>query len=281
MHTFTNIGHYFRLCRPVNVLIGMISIFIGAFITGTIQPIRAVLFASISGGLIAAAANSINDYFDIAIDKINKPHRPIAAGHISPTNGFIFSIALFIAGMTFGYFINWKAFVVSVSSAIILFLYSARLKGTVLWGNLCVSLVTSLSFIYGGIAVNRLNLALIPAVFSFFYHLGREIIKDVEDVKGDRADHIKTLPIQYGSKLALEIATWVYVLLIFLTIAPYVFNIFGIYYLAIVVGVVDVVIVVALVSIWKNQEIGNLSRMSFLLKLNMFAGLIAIYCGKF
>jgi len=281
MHMFRNIGHYFRLCRPVNVLIGMISIFLGAFITGTIQPIRAVLFASISGGLIAAAANAVNDYFDIAIDKINKPNRPMAAGHIAPTKGFIFSIVLFIAGMTFGYFINWKAFVVSVSSSIIVYLYSARLKGTVLWGNLCVSLVTSLSFIYGGIAVNRLNLALIPAVFSFFYHLGREIIKDVEDVKGDRADHIKTLPIRHGAKLSLEIATWLYVFLIILTFAPFVFGIFGIYYLAIVVGVVDVVIVIALISIWKNPETRNLSRMSFILKLNMFAGLIAIYCGKF
>ena len=281
MYLKKKIGNYFALCRPLNVLIGMLSIFIGAFITGTIHPIIAVLFASISGGLIAAAANVINDYYDIAIDKINKPHRPIAAGLISPANGFALSLGLFFVGMAFGYLINWKAFVVSVFSSIILYLYSAKLKRTVLWGNLSVSLATSLAFIYGGIAVNRLSLALIPATFSFFYHLGREIIKDVEDIEGDRADNIKTLPIRFGKKLALEMATWIYVFLIFLTIAPYVFHIFGIYYLAIVIGIVDFVIIMVLISIWKKPETQNLSRMSTILKLNMFAGLIAIYCGKF
>lgn len=275
------IKNYFVLCRPLNVLIGMLSIFIGAFITGTIQPIRAVLFASISGGLIAAAANVINDYYDIAIDKINKPHRPLAAGLISPMNGFAFSIVLFIAGIAFGYFINWKAFAVAVFSSVILFLYSAKLKRTVLWGNISVSLVTALAFIYGGISVNRLSMALIPAIFSFFYHLGREIIKDVEDTEGDQADHIKTLPIQFGKKLALEIATWNYIFLIFLTIAPFIFQIFGIYYLVIVIGIVDLVIIMVLISIWKKQDTQNLSRMSTILKLNMFAGLIAIYFGRF
>lgn len=277
----TKIRLYFNLCRPLNVLIGMISIFIGAFITGTVQPIRAVLFASISGGLIAAAANAINDYYDIAIDKINKPHRPLAAGHISPGNGFAFALVLFFTGMVFGYLINWQAFAVSVFSSLVLFLYSAKLKRTVLWGNFSVSLVTALAFVYGGIAVNRLSLALIPAAFSFFYHFGREIIKDVEDIEGDKADNIVTLPIRFGKKIALEMATWIYVFLIFLTVAPYVFHIFGIYYLIVVIGVVDFVIVMALISIWKKPETQNLSRMSMILKLNMFAGLIAIYVGKF
>jgi len=66
----------------------------GAFITGTIYPFTKVMFACISGGLIAAAANIINDYYDVEIDKINKPYRPMAAGFISLKEGFIYASKL-------------------------------------------------------------------------------------------------------------------------------------------------------------------------------------------
>ena len=161
------------LSRPLNVIIGMLSIFIGAFITGTISPLLKVLFACLSGGLIAGGANVINDYYDIEIDKINKPHRPIAAGLITQKAGFVYSFILYFVGIFFGCLVNWQAFIVSLFSSILLFLYSAKLKRTVLWGNLSVSLATALAFIYGGIAVNRLSYAIIPAVFSFFYHLNQ------------------------------------------------------------------------------------------------------------
>lgn len=253
----------------------------GAFITGTIQPLVKVLLASISGGLIAGAANAINDYYDVAIDRVNKPHRPIAAGIIAPREGFSFSIILFLSGNILGFLINWQASIICIFSSVLLFLYSARFKRTVLWGNLMVSLVTALAFIYGGSAVNRLRDTVIPAVFSFFYHLGREIIKDVEDVKGDRADNIQTLPIKHGERFALKVATGIYIILIILTLMPYIFNLLGRYYLIVVLAIVDFIIIYVLFSMWYQPDTKNLSRLSLILKLNMLAGLAAIYCGKF
>ncbi|OQX85726.1 hypothetical protein B6D60_07355 [candidate division KSB1 bacterium 4484_87] len=272
---------FFLLTRPLNVFIGMVSIFMGAFVTGTIQPLGKVLLASLSGGLITAAANAINDYFDVEIDRINKPERPVASGRISRKEAYIFSMVLFIAGIGLSIFVNWKALIVAISSSVLLYFYSAKLKRTVLWGNLTVSLVSALAFIYGGIAVNRLEIALIPAIFAFFYHLAREIIKDTEDVAGDQADGIVTFPIRYGSRRALMLASAIYLFLIALTLLPYFLHIFGIYYLFIVLIVVDAVILLALVSMWRNSDPQNLSRLSLILKLNMFAGLIAIYCGQF
>ncbi|OQX96507.1 hypothetical protein B6I21_00840 [candidate division KSB1 bacterium 4572_119] len=275
------IKNYIILTRPLNVIIGMLSIFIGAFITGTVSPLFKVFLASLSGGIVAGGANAINDYFDVEIDKINKPHRPIAAGVISPANGFIYSIILFLLGIIIGWFVNRQAFVVAIFASILLFFYSAKLKRTVLWGNLSVSLATSLAFIYGGIAVNRFALSLIPATFSFFYHLGREIIKDAEDIEGDIADNIVTFPIKYGKKPALKLATVIYLFLILLTILPYTFQVFGLYYLFIVTLVVDLVVVYVLFSMWRDMSTKHLSRLAIILKLNMFAGLIAIYCGRF
>ncbi len=273
--------YFLILCRPLNVFIGMLSIFIGAFITGTVQPLIKIILASVSGGLIAAGANVINDYFDVEIDKINKPHRPIAAGLVTPKAGFIYSLVLFLVGIVLGWLVNWLAFMISAFSAILLFLYSYRLKRTVLWGNFSVSLMTAMAFIYGGVAVNRLNYALIPATFSFFYHFGREIIKDVEDIEGDRADKVKTLPIVSGAKVALRVAIGIYIFLIGLTLLPFFLKIFGIYYLVTVVFIVDLIVVYVLISMWRNPASTNLSRLSLILKLNMFAGLMTIYVGRF
>ena len=271
----------FILTRPVNVLIGGLSIVIGAFIAGSLQPVINVVLAAFSGGIIAGAANSINDYYDLKIDKINKPYRPIPAGLVTQKEAFCFSIALFIVGLVLGALINWKALLIAIFACVVLYLYSARLKRTVLWGNLSVSLISAFAFIYGGVAVNRLNAALIPAGFAFLFHLGREIIKDVEDQKGDLADNAKTLPIQYGTNVALSVTTIVFILLIIATFLPYIFNVFGFIYLLVVILGVDLVVIYVIFSIWKNPQPANLGRLSTILKIDMLMGLFAIYVGRF
>jgi geranylgeranylglycerol-phosphate geranylgeranyltransferase len=271
---------FLLIIRPINVLIGYFSIFMGAFITGTITPLMNVFLASLSGGFIAGAANAINDYFDVEIDRINKPFRPIPAGKLSRHEVLIFSILLFILGILISCLVNFLAFLIAFSSSILLFLYSAYLKRTVLWGNLCVSLVTALAFIYGGAAVDRFQAALIPALFSFLFHFGREIIKDVQDMAGDAADHAVTFPIRFGKRVSLILASVIYIFLIIVTFMPFYYKIYGIYYLAVVLVGVDLVIVGVLISIWQDQTPKNLGRMSNLLKADMLIGLIAIFCGR-
>lgn len=272
---------FLTILRPVNVIIGIFSIFIGAFITGTIQPITNVILVCISGGIMAGAANAINDYYDLEIDKINKPHRPLPSGKLNRTEVFWYANILFSIGVLLGAFVNKPALLIVCISTVLLFLYSAKLKRTVLWGNLCVSLATALAFIYGGIAVNRFYAALIPAGFSFLFHFGREIIKDTQDIEGDSANQIMTLPIKYGKQAALTVASFIYLALIVATILPYYFDVYGFYYFIIVLVGVDFVVVAALVAVWINQTPANLGRMSNLLKADMLMGLIAIYFGQF
>ena len=268
------------LTRPVNVVISAASIFMGAFITGTIQPIAKVALACLSGSIIAGAANVINDYFDIEIDKINKQHRPLPSGLVTPPQARIFSILLFATGIIIGALVNSVALAIAASSSVLLFMYSASLKRTVLWGNLAVSLATALAFIYGGIAVGRFSAALIPAGFAFMFHWGREIIKDIEDMEGDRENHVKTLPIRYGEKIALGVATGVFCVLLFATIVPYSLKIYGLLYLLIVLFGVDTVLVYVIFSMWKNPQPANLGWLSTLLKIDMIIGLVAIYAGR-
>jgi geranylgeranylglycerol-phosphate geranylgeranyltransferase len=275
---------YVKLIRPSNVIITLFSVFIGAFICGKEEiflneNFLNVLLACFSAGFVAGGANAINDFFDIEIDRVNKPTRPIASGKISLKAGFIFSVIMFVIGILLSVIINWQTFIIAFLTSLLLYLYSAKLKRTVIWGNLTVSLATALAFVYGGIAINKFYYSIIPAVFSFFFHLGREIIKDAEDIEGDSKNNAITFPVKYGITKSLVLTSSIFILLIILTILPYLFKIYGANYLAVVILGVDFVLVYVMISMWINSSSRNLGKLSNILKADMLVGLIAIYVG--
>jgi geranylgeranylglycerol-phosphate geranylgeranyltransferase len=270
---------FFRLARPLNLSLGVISIFIGAFVTGTIQPLTNLLLACISGGLVMAGGNVINDYFDIDIDRLDKPGRPLVSGKVKIKDAIIFSIILFVLGIFLSIFIHYFAFLIAVFISGGLILYGAKLKRTVLLGNLAVSLFSAMAFIYGALSVGRWRESLIPAGFAFLFHLGREIIKDVQDLKADEACSAHTLPVRFGEKVAFVTATCVFGILIIFTLIPYLLGIYGKgYFWTVLIGV-DLVLIITLGWVWIRPLSGNLARTSMVLKADMFVGLLAIYIG--
>lgn len=160
-----------KLTRPINVLIAMLSVFVAALISGTLSPWVAVLLAGLSAGLITAAANSINDYYDIAIDRINKPQRPLAAGRISPRAALGSALGLYAAGIALASAISPQMLAVAALFSLLTWRYSAHLKRTALWGNFAVSLSTAAAFIYGAMAVGRPGAGIFPALFAFSFIL--------------------------------------------------------------------------------------------------------------
>lgn len=270
---------YILLTRPVNLLIAFLAVFIGGFVTGSIQPLVKLLLACFSGMFISAGGCSINDYYDLEIDRINRPRRPLPSGMVSLRQAYVFSLILFVVGVVIAFFINLLGFLIALGSSFLLYFYSMRLKGTVIWGNITVAIITGLAFVYGGLAIGRIQEALIVGIFSFFFHWGREIIKDVEDMEGDRSAGIVTLPIRFGVRAALCWATGVLVVLIGLTLIPYIMGIFSVSYLIVVVAGVDVFLVYVLISMWKKPVAANLGRLAVLMKADMLMGLLAVYLG--
>jgi 4-hydroxybenzoate polyprenyltransferase len=136
--------------------------------------------------------------------------------------------------------------------------------------------VCGLAFIYGGLAGRDFRLSLIPAGFAFLFHLGREILKDIEDLKGDVSSGAKTLPVVSGINISLLLVTIVFSGLIFLTLIPYYLKIFPVLYLIIVLFV-DLLLLYVTVSMWRDQSKKNLGVLSGILKLGMILGLVAIF----
>ncbi|NIR49677.1 hypothetical protein GWO43_14395 [candidate division KSB1 bacterium] len=275
----SKIQGYFAILRPINVALGMASIFIGAIVGGDVSAIERLGFACFSGALIMAGGNVINDYFDIEIDRINRPLRPIPSNQVDLEDALRFSIILFALGVFLSILINVLTLAIAVFASLGLVYYSSKLKRTILLGNIAVSFFAALAFVYGGVAVGHWKAALIPAALAFLFHLGREIVKDVEDQAGDKSQLAQTLSVRFGQKTSFITATIVFTFLLIFTFIPYSLDIYGVAYLWTVLIGVDLVVLGSLIYMWTSPFPRSLRRISTILKADMLVGLMAILIG--
>lgn len=191
----------FRLTRFWNLLIiGLAQYCSAGYLISSeaIADIR-LLGLAISTMLIAGAGYAINDYYDVKIDLINKPERVIIGKSIPRRYALLIHTTLSVAGIAVGFWLSWKVGVINLLSAFMLWLYSNALKRLPFIGNFTVALLTGISvFVVNVLFPPLIVLAGIYALFAFFMTLVREIIKDLEDLKGDGTFGCKTLPIVWG-----------------------------------------------------------------------------------
>ncbi len=270
-----------KISRPSNVIIAGLTIFAGVLIFGKekFDIFKLAFIAGVAGALIDAGGNIINDFFDVEIDKVNKPHRPIPAGLISKKFALVLYFLTTFGGLIISLLLNKISFAIAFISVIVIFLYSFRLKRIPLIGNLTVAFMTGLAFIFAGSVVNNFKDSPFPFVFAFMVNLGREIIKDIEDIEGDLKVGIKTLPAVVGEKFSAVIACVILGALIPITLVPYFIGIYN-YLFILIITAVDVGIVYVIVSLVRNIERENLNRLSNILKFEMLIGLSAIYFGS-
>ncbi len=154
---------------------------------------------SLSTVLIAAAGYIINDYYDIKIDTINKPRR-VVIGRILRRRHAMFTHTAFNAlGIGLGLLVGLKVAAVNLLAAFVLWLYSNQLKRRPFIGNFTVALLTAASLLVIIVYVPRNGFLVFTfALFAFFISLIREIIKDMEDLRGDATFGCQTLPIVWG-----------------------------------------------------------------------------------
>lgn len=198
----------------------------------------------IASVFIAAAGNIINDYFDLNIDQINKPQKVVVDKFISRRWVILWHLILSAIGIILGFIIDFNTPVrflglANLLSVLILFFYSVSLKKKFLIGNVLISLLTAwviLVITYcetnhlldvfrkgTSLEVDKLSrLTFLYAGFAFIISLIREIIKDMEDVEGDRKYGCKTMPIVLGlNATKVFVTVWLTVLIVALIIVQF------------------------------------------------------------
>ena len=276
---------YIEILRPGKALMGAISIILVALIDKTIS--IPVILAMLTVFFETAAGNVINDYFDYKIDLINKPERPIPSGRISLENGRNYGYLLFAAGTMCGFLIsyitnNWIPFGIVLFADVVLYLYAYTLKTTPLLGNLTVGFMTGFGFVFGGFSINNPSIimtSLFLGFFAFVMTTAREIVKDIEDIEGDKADCAKTLPILIGEKKPAILAAVLIIIDSALCPLLYYYHIFGILYL-VVIAIAVILFIYSAILILKSQERAVAAKVSKNLKIGMLITFVAFVFGS-
>ncbi len=264
----------------------------------------------LSSVLIGAAGYIINDYFDLNIDRINKPDKLIVERVIKRRWTIVWHLAFSIIGVLIGVYIDWKTNVrflglANLACVLLLFVYSISLKKKLLSGNILISLLTAWTIlVITWCEVNQLSRvqsqfdaeriikwAFVYGGFAFIISLIREVIKDMEDIEGDRKYGCRTMPIVWGVNVSKTFtAVWLVVLIaaiivLLIYIARVIFFTADTRFWWIGILYCIVLILVPLVSIFrklfKARSAADFHKLSSMVKLVMLTGILSIIFLKF
>jgi len=271
-----------ELMRPANGLIAAAGVLVGAFVSRAPTWWGPAFVGAAAAFSAAGAANALNDRLDVDADRINRPERPIPSGRVTPGVAEATAAVCGVVAVALAALVAPRAALLAVVWLALTALYSVVLKGVPVVGNVAVSLVASTPFLMGGFTQGKYKLALVPCVLAFLVHLARELVKDVEDVEGDRAAGLRTLAVRRGAPAVFAVTRGVLVALMVLSALPFAFRIYGWGYAAVVV-VIDALLVWLMVTLGRRSEEGALkggSRVpSNVLKGVMLLGLVAFVLG--
>jgi geranylgeranylglycerol-phosphate geranylgeranyltransferase len=253
-----------------------------------------ILLAVIAAFLITGAGNAINDFFDVESDKINRPNRPIPSGRLAKRYAILLTLLLFGIGIILAASINWLCFFIAVLNSLVLVVYSFNLQNKILLGNMAIAYLVASAFVFGGAAVNNILLPLILALLAGLATFSREIVKDLEDLEGDRRSFIKRIAtkmkesftdrfrvspwgikLRYETVYAVLIASFSLWMAVVISSIPYIWEILGISYLIILIPT-DAVFLLASFILIKRRKYGFVSK---LIKIGMALGLLAFLVG--
>jgi geranylgeranylglycerol-phosphate geranylgeranyltransferase len=269
---------YAQLLRPRNCLVAILGvlviILIGYSDTGLESlPKLTMAMAVLTVFFFMGASNTLNDYLDRDIDRINHPERPIPssranAGVAKAVTGIFFALAIISS-----IFLNYYCIILVFVNLALMLGYEFRTKNMGLLGNVMISWLTASLFLFGGFGIydersDILRITFILMFLSFFATLGREIIKDIEDMKGDIGR--RTLPMKLGAKKAGYFVLGCYATSIAISPLPYILGIFGPEYLAAVI-LADVMFIYGFMIIMaKPKRAQQISVLAMLVALLAF-----------
>lgn len=195
-----------QLCRPTLGIFAALAGCATIYALDATTPLQPYLLTASLLVCINSAAFAINDYWDVDKDKIDHPERPLPAGHLSLSQAWWAAFILFACALIAAIPLGFYPFTLTVVSTVLLWNYSHLLTYSGILGNAIVAGIVASTLFLGSLVVGRPDSMLYPIGFLFCYILAKEIIWDVHDANGDRAQSILTIVNQWGARVAFFIA---------------------------------------------------------------------------
>ena len=283
--------YYWKLTRPINLILTVLTQVLFIISASRINHnalnidysnirTRESLFTILACILVAAGGYVINDIFDIETDRINKPEKLILSNHIGLKSARIFYIILTAIGIACGFIAGIGMGILCSVLTVLLYFYSSDLKGEMLQGNLLISMMAGMVVYVSSRGVYNVSNTYFAeyASIAFFITMVREIIKDIEDIEGDKAQDYKTFPVVKGIPKSKNLSifflviTFLMILLITLMTSSMTLMIYmGVF-------IIPALIYVGVLILEAKQK-SDFRKISNWLKTTMFLGLFSsLFC---
>ena len=268
--TATGVAGLLRLGNCVMGALGaLLAAVVCAGIEGTADHAVEVALSMAIVVLFTGAGNSLNDYFDREVDKVAHPTRPIPMGIVRPNHAFAISAVFFIVAFVLSLFVDVWSVIIVMSSIAVMVGYEILLKAEGFAGNLARRWLTGALFLFGGAAVEELELAWILALLAFLATLGREIVKDIQDLEGDRGVR-RTLPMRIGVRNAGIVGSVAFLAAVAISPVPYLLELLSIWYVPVVILADAIFIYCSWIHFGSPEKGQKIAKLAMLISLLAF-----------
>jgi geranylgeranylglycerol-phosphate geranylgeranyltransferase len=278
----SRVNGFIRIIRPVNSLMMGVSVLVGAVMVGGVKGTGLdwdLALAFITGFTLSGAAMTINDYYDMDVDAINEPGRPIPSGLVKPREAVAYTFLLSAVGLYASWLVSWQTLGIAIFAWAVLMAYSSWGKRTGFFGNLMVSTCIALPFIYGGVMVSNSSPSLLFSLLAFLTNTGREITKGIIDMEGDRVEGIRTIAVRWGARTASRVAALFYMASVTISIIPIYFGLVSIWYSPFV-ALTDMGLLYEALTIVRDPSRENSRRVKKRILYWMLFGLLGFAAGS-
>ena len=223
MKRFKALWDLMRLEHGVMILV---AILVGSLIAnrGALPDTFKLIFSFLTALFLEASTFALNDYFDLEIDKKNRRNdRPLVRGDIQPRTALILFSLLFPLGIISSFLVNLPCFLIALITALFAIAYDVKIKKIKPIGNFYIAYIMAVPFLFGAAAVspNIPPIIWFLASIAFFAGVGREIMKDVMDMAGDRAQGVRSFPMYIGERNAYRVAAVFYIIAVIMSLIPF------------------------------------------------------------
>ena len=271
-----------QIFRPELPFAAGVCVILGEWIAlGRFPSVGQMLLGFVSVFFISGSALVLNDYFDLEVDKVNMPERPLPSGILSPFDALYLTGFAILTGLIASLLISFTAFVSCAIACVVGILYNWRFKEAGLLGNLMVSSCVAFTFLFGGMAVGDPWNVIVWcfAAMAFLIDLGEEIAGDAMDMEGDKKRDSRSIAIRMGRKPALAISSTLFGLVIVISFLPVVFGWLGASYLF-MVSIMDVLMIFFTVRLVRSRTSREGRSAMRGIYLGALVGMLAFLVGQ-
>ena len=270
-----NLFALLSLIRPINSFMIGLAVVVGIAIGSPDMLFsRLTIYGFITGFSISSYSMIINDIYDIEIDKVNQPERPLAKQIISINSALSLSLILLLIGLTSSLLISYYNIIITVIFSFLSWFYNIWGKKQGIIGNSIVASSMSIPFIFGGVITGNISLLVWSiSLIAFLSGMGREIIKTIADVEGDKIKGVKSVSIQFGSRNAMLIACGFIIISILISFIPVYLNLIQIYYIPLLI-LTDLILLYSIFVLSTNYSKSESLKVKKYILYAMLFGLI-------